>query len=106
MSDHKNMAVAIINQIISMQSVEEQRYVLDDLFERYGLRERINEPELLTDHVVAEKYGVHIITVQDWLKSGQLKGFKEARKWYTRTDWLREFEDVKASSPRILKKAR
>lgn len=96
MSEQAQMATAIINQIIGMQSVEDQRVVLSEVFKRYSLptSERY---EILTDQQAAERYGVHIRTLQDWLLSGELKGFKEARKWYTRTDWMREFEDARAA---------
>lgn len=97
MAEHGAMAEAIINQIISMQTPDDQRAILGSLFKRYALPDR-EEYTILTDQVVAEKYGVHIRTVQDWLLSGQLNGFKEARKWYTRTDWLRSFEDIKAGN--------
>lgn len=95
-----NMASAIINQIITLQSPEGQRALLRDLFERYGWPER-EEYRILSDIDVAERFGVYIRTVQDWLISGQLRGFKEARKWFTRTDWLREFENVRAEDPKL-----
>lgn len=98
MSDLK-MASAIINQIITMQNPEGQRALLSDLFTRYGWPER-EEYKVLTDIAVAERFGVTIRTVQDWLLSGELKGFKEKRKWFTRSDWLREFENAKASQPK------
>lgn len=89
-----NQATAIINQIIAMQSPDDQRSVLLDLTKRYDLD--AHQPTVVTDQEVSKKYGVHVNTVHTWLKNGDLRGFKEARKWYTRTDWLREFEDSKA----------
>lgn len=89
------MATALINQIITMQVAEDQQAILSDLFARFGWPDR-EEYKLLTDQDVAEMFGVNVRTVQDWMLAGELKGFKEARKWYTRTDWLREFENAKA----------
>jgi|GEM_PF-2663306 hypothetical protein len=108
MSDNKldnmvAMAISIINHIISMQSAEDQRVILSDLFARFGWPDR-EEYKLLTDHDVAEKFGVNIRTVQDWMLAGELKGFKEARKWYTRTDWVREFENAKAAGSKPVPK--
>jgi hypothetical protein len=93
------MATAIINQIITMQAVEDQRAILGDLFARFGWPDR-ETYSILSDRDVAERFGVNLRTVQEWLVSGQLNGFKEARKWYTRTDWLREFENAKAKERR------
>lgn len=98
-----SMATTIINQIITMQSAEDQRVILSDLFSRFGWPDR-EEYRVLSDQDVAERYGVYIRTVQDWLISGELKGFKEARKWYTRSDWLREFENTKAAQSKSISK--
>lgn len=103
MSNQAKMATAIINQIIGMQSVEDQRQVVLELFQRYALPES-ETYEIMTDHEVAERYNVHVNTVREWLASEQLKGFKEAKKWYSRTDWLREFEDSKVSSAGRIRK--
>lgn len=87
------MAIALINQIIAMQSPDDQRAVVADVIARYDHTPAV---ELLQDHDVAERYGVHIVRVREWLSRGELKGFKEARRWYTRSDWVKEFEERKA----------
>ncbi|WP_337101999.1 hypothetical protein [Paenibacillus sp. YIM B09110] len=99
-----SMATTIINHILSLQSAEDQRVILSDLYARFGWPNR-EEYTILTDRAVAEKFGVYVRTVQDWMLSGQLKGFKEARKWYTRSDWLREFEDAKAAANSTLQRS-
>lgn len=100
MPDQNQMAITIINQIIIMQPADDQRKILSDLFSRFGWPDR-EEYKVLTDQEVADRFKTTARTVQDWLLSGELKGFKEARKWYSRTDWVREFEDAKANEPRI-----
>ncbi|WP_438349903.1 helix-turn-helix domain-containing protein [Paenibacillus sp. FA6] len=100
MSEQIQMAITIINQIITMQSADNQRLILSDLFSRFGWLEK-EEYQIMTDEEVAKRFGVTVRTVQDWLLSGELNGFKEARKWYSRTDWVREFENSKSSEPRI-----
>lgn len=99
------MASAIINQIITMQEPDDQRSILSDLFKRYGWPER-ESYQVLTDIEVAERFGVTIRTVQDWLLFGELQGFKERRKWFTRTDWLREFENSRAKEPKFSSRRR
>lgn len=100
MSDPIQMATAIINQIITMQSADNQRKILSDLFSRFGWPDK-EEYKIMTDQEVADRFGVTIRTVQDWLLSGELNGFKEARKWYSRSDWVREFENAKSREPKI-----
>lgn len=100
MSDQIQMATTIINQIITMQPADNQRKILSDLFSRFGWPDR-EEYRIMTDQAVADRFDVTVRTVQDWLLSGELRGFKEARKWYSRTDWVREFEDAKSNEPRI-----
>ena len=100
MPDQIQMATTIINQIITMQPANDQRKILSDLFSRFGWPDR-EEYRILTDQEVADRFSTTVRTVQDWLLSGELKGFKEARKWYSRTDWVREFENAKAKEPRI-----
>lgn len=100
MTDQARMATAIINQVISMQSADDQRVILFDLFSRFGWPER-EEYKIMTVQDVVDRYGVYEGTVHGWLMSGELQGFKEARKWYTRSDWLRAFENTKSKQPKI-----
>lgn len=100
MNDQARMATTIINQIISMQTADDQRAILNDLFARFGWPER-EEYKVLNAQEVADRYGVYVRTVHDWLISGELQGFRESRKWYTRSDWVREFENKKAKQPKI-----
>lgn len=100
MTDQIQMVSTIINQIITMQPADNQRKILSDLFSRFGWPEK-EEYRIMTDQEVADRFNVTVRTAQDWLLSGELRGFKEARKWYSRTDWVREFENNKSSEPRI-----
>lgn len=97
MSEKINLSIAIINQIITMQSSDDQRAILHDLFSRFGWPDR-EEYRIMTDKDVAERYGVMVQTVQYWLLDGELQGFKKAKKWYTRSDWLRDFENRNAQT--------
>ena len=44
---------------------------------------------------VAERYGVKITTVWDWIKTGKLKAFKIGRNYRIRKEDLAEFEKTK-----------
>ena len=55
--------------------------------------------ELHTCADVAERYGVKVITVWDWIRKGKLGAFKLGRDYRISNDDLKAFEEARRMNP-------
>lgn len=80
----------VIQLMMDMLDAAEQLLVLQQLNKDHGLK--VDVARLYSDREVAERYSVHVRTARDWIASGRLKGCQISGRWYSRADWLDEFE--------------
>lgn len=84
-------AVNAIRSILSMLPPDDQHEALRQLTREHGMIQT-DVPRMYSDQDVAERYGVHVRTARQWIVSGRLRGAQIAGRWYSRADWLNEFE--------------
>lgn len=84
----------VVQLMLDMLEASEQQQVLQQLNREHG--QRIDVARMYSDQEVADRYGVHVRTAREWIASGRLKGCKVDRRWYSRADWLDEFEKQNA----------
>lgn len=87
---HVAQTARAIQLILDMLESADRQLVLQQLNNEHGLK--MDVARMYSDREVAERYGVHVRTVRSWITSGQLKGCQIDRYWYSRADWLNEFE--------------
>ncbi|WP_337101996.1 helix-turn-helix domain-containing protein [Paenibacillus sp. YIM B09110] len=81
--------VRVVQLMLDMLDASEQQLALQ-LNTEHG--QRMDVARLYSDKDVAERYGVHVRTARDWISSGRIRGFRMDRRWYSRADWLDEYE--------------
>lgn len=50
--------------------------------------------KLFTCAEIAERYGVKVITVWDWIRKGRLPAVKVGKSYHIRLDDLKQFEEL------------
>lgn len=80
----------IVNLLMDMLDADDRQLVLQQIGKEQGFK--VDIARLYSDRDVAERYGVHVRTAREWISSGKVKGCQIDRKWYSRADWLEEFE--------------
>lgn len=76
--------------MLDMLPAPEQHLVLQQLNKQHGFS--IDVARIYSDKDIAERYGVHVRTAREWIISGRLKGCQIDRYWYSRADWLDQFD--------------
>jgi hypothetical protein len=86
-----DQAINAIRSILHLIPEDQQREAIRQICRELGLQQ-LDVPRMYTDHEVAARYQVHVRTVRGWITGGRLRGCQIDRKWYSRADWLDEFE--------------
>lgn len=76
--------------MLDMLDEADRKLALQHLIKDHRLQ--MDVVRLYSDRDVAERYGVHVRTAREWITSKRIKGFQLDRRWYSRADWLGEFE--------------
>lgn len=84
-------AINAIRSILQLVPDDQRQEAVRQISKELGLQQ-LDVPRMYTDHEVAARYQVHVRTVRNWITSGRLRGCQIDRKWYSRADWLDEFE--------------
>jgi len=84
-------AINAIRSILQLVPEDRRQETVRQINRELGLQQ-LDVPRMYRDHEIAERYGVHVRTVRSWITSGRLRGCQIDRKWYSRADWLDEFE--------------
>jgi excisionase family DNA binding protein len=80
----------VIQMLLDMLQSADRQLVLQQLNKEHGLR--VDVARLYSDKEMAERYDVHVRTVRMWIANGRLTGCQIAGRWYSRADWMDEFE--------------
>ncbi len=94
----------IVQLMLDMLATEQQQLVLQQLNKEHGLRSDV--ARMYSDREVAERYDIHVRTAREWIASGRLRGCQIDRRWYSRADWLDEFERLAASGGSVSRKSK
>ena len=86
-----NHVIDAIRNILHLIPEDQRQEAVRQLNREIGLQQ-LDVPRMYRDHEIAERYGVHVRTVRSWITSGRLRGCQIDRYWYSRADWLDEFE--------------
>lgn len=95
----------IIQTLLDSLDSADQQLVLKRIIDERGPQNDV--ARMYSDTEVAERYGVHVRTVRIWMADGYLKGCQIASRWYSRADWLNDFDisALKEKSYATLKRA-
>ena len=86
-----NQVIDAMRSILQLVPDDQRQEAVRQISKELGLQQ-LDVPRMYTDHEVAARYQVHVRTVRNWITSGRLRGCQIDRKWYSRADWLDEFE--------------
>lgn len=86
-----NQAINAIRSVLLLIPEDQRQDAIRQLSRELGVGQ-LDVPRMYRDHEIAERYGVHVRTVRSWITSGRLRGCQIDRYWYSRADWLDEFE--------------
>lgn len=92
-----NQAINAIRSILQLIPDDQKQEAVRQISKELGLQQ-LDVPRMYRDHDIAERYGVCVVTVRKWIASGRLRGCQIDRKWYSRADWLDEFERKEATT--------
>lgn len=79
-----------VQLILDMLDASDQQLVLQQLNKEHALS--IDVARVYSDSELADRYGVDVRTARKWIVSGQVRGFKNGTRWYSRADWIDEYE--------------
>lgn len=85
-----NQTKRIVQLTIDLLNKSDQQLLIQQIIEDYGVQEMV--PKVFSDKELAERYDVDVRTARKWIVNGKIKGFKNDGRWYTRADWIDEFE--------------
>ena len=83
-----------IEHVLDMLDTDDRFMVLQEIRKSHGLNTDV--ARMYSDKEVAERYGVYVRTARDWIIKKKLKGCQIGSKWYSRADWLDEFDKQQA----------
>lgn len=86
-----DQAINAIRSILLLIPEDQRQDAIRQISREVGAVQ-LDVPRMYRDHDIAERYGVCVQTVRKWITSGRLRGCQIDRKWYSRADWLDEFE--------------
>jgi uncharacterized protein (DUF1697 family) len=86
-----NQVIDAMRSILQLVPDDQRQEAVRQISKELGLQQ-LDVPRMYTDHEVAARYQVHVRTVRNWITSGRLRGCRIDRYWYSRADWLDEFE--------------
>lgn len=80
----------VVQLMLDMLDTSDRQLVLQQLNKEHGLRSDV--ARMYSDKDLADRYGVNVRTARDWIVSGKLRGCQICGRWYSRADWIDEFE--------------
>lgn len=90
-----SQAARAAQMVLDMLTPDDQKLVLQQLNKEQGTRMDVSR--IYSDKELAERYGVDVRTARKWISEGRISGFQNAGRWYTRADWIEEFENSQVS---------
>lgn len=80
----------IMQLILDMLDVTDRQLIIQQINKDYGVQDTV--PRVFSDKELADRYDVNVRTARKWIVSGKIKGFQNDGRWYTRADWIDEYE--------------
>lgn len=80
----------IMQLMLDMLNASDRELVMQQLNRDYGIQDDV--ARIYSDKELSERYNVDVRTARKWIVNGKIKGFKNDGRWYTRADWIDEFE--------------
>ncbi len=85
-----NQTTRLMQVILDTLDAYDRQAVIQQVNKEYGIQDNI--PRVYSDKELAERYNVNVRTARKWITNGKIKGFQNDGRWYTRADWIDEYE--------------
>ncbi|MEK4513635.1 helix-turn-helix domain-containing protein [Paenibacillus sp. FSL K6-2524] len=86
----------VLQTVLDMLDTPDRQFVIQQLNKDYGFQDTV--PRVYSDKELAERYEVNIRTARKWIVNGKIKGFQNDGRWYTRADWIDDYEREQVST--------